>query len=72
MYLFRSAELYESLDKITNDNAQGEYYLPDCLSVIRAAGGRVDAVVAEDETEIMGVNSPEQLALAEQVMKQRQ
>lgn len=71
MYLFNSAQLYASLSEITNDNAQGEYYLPDCLSVIRAKGGKVDAVVCEDQTEIMGVNSPDQLAEAEEIMKAR-
>ena len=44
MYLFRSAALYDSLDKLKNDNVQGEYYLPDTLSIIREEGGRIDAV----------------------------
>lgn len=71
MYLFRSQDLYESLGQLTNDNAQGEYYLPDCLEIIRKTGGHVDAVVCEDETEIMGVNTLEQLAQAEAIMKSR-
>lgn len=71
MYLFDSAALYDSLEKITNDNAQGEYYLPDCLGIIRSEGGHVDAVITPDETEIMGVNSRVQLAEATRIMQQR-
>lgn len=71
MYLFDSKSLYESLSKLTNDNAQGEYYLPDTLAIIRGEGGQVDAVITEDETEIMGVNSRVQLADATRIMQQR-
>lgn len=71
MYLFESKALYDSLSKLTNDNAQGEYYLPDTLAIIRGEGGQVDAVITEDETEIMGVNSRAQLADATRIMQQR-
>lgn len=71
MYVFDSAELYEALDLITNDNAQGEYYLPDTLTIIKDKGLRVDAMVVDDPTEIEGVNSRVQLAHAEEVMKLR-
>lgn len=71
MYVFNSAELYDALDKITNDNAQGEYYLPDTLMIIKDKGLSVDAMVVEDATEIEGVNSRVQLAHAEKVMKKR-
>lgn len=71
MYLFEAKELYNSLSRLTNDNAQGEYYLPDTLSIIRGEGGQVDAVITEDETEIMGVNSRVQLNDATRIMQQR-
>lgn len=71
MYVFNSAELYDALDKITNNNAQGEYYLPDTLMIIKDKGLSVDAMVVEDATEIEGVNSRVQLAHAESVMKRR-
>lgn len=71
MYVFNSAELYDALDKITNDNVQGEYYLPDTLMIIKDKGLSVDAMSVEDATEIEGVNSRVQLAHAEAVMKRR-
>ncbi len=71
MYLFESGALYDSLGKLNNDNVQGEYYLPDTLEIICSGGGRVDAVIAEDETEIMGVNTKEQLAEVTEIIKSR-
>lgn len=72
MYLFNSKCLYESLDLLKNDNAQGEYYLPDTLPIIRSMGNNiVDAMVIEDATEIMGVNSRVQLAEASKIMRER-
>lgn len=71
MYVFDSDKLYEALDLITNDNAQGEYYLPDTLMIIRDKGYKVDAMPADDAAEIEGVNSRVQLAHAEEVMKLR-
>lgn len=71
MYVFDSARLYEALDLLKNDNAQGEYYLPDTLMIIKDKGLKVDAMVAEDATEIEGVNSRVQLAGAEEIMKLR-
>ena len=47
----------ESLGKLNNNNAQGEYYLTDCLELILKAGGKVEAVVAKDADEFFGVNS---------------
>lgn len=71
MYVFDSKNLYEALDLLKNDNAQGEYYLPDTLMIIKDKGLKVDAMIAEDATEIEGVNSRVQLAAAEKIMKLR-
>lgn len=71
MYVFESASLYQALDLLKNDNAQGEYYLPDTLMIIKAQGLKVDAMVVDDATEIEGVNSRVQLAAAEKIMKLR-
>ncbi len=71
MYIFNSEALYTSLDMITNDNAQGEYYLPDTIALIKKIGLRVEAMPVSDTNEILGVNTQEQLAVAEQIMKER-
>lgn len=71
MYIFRCDALSEALFRISNHNAQGEYYLPDTIEIIRNMGLPVDAVPLEDADEIKGVNTPEQLAEAENIMRQR-
>lgn len=62
--------LFELLAKVTNDNANGEYYLPDVVSLARAAG-RDCAVVRCAEAETMGVNSRADLARAEAAFQAR-
>lgn len=71
MYCFNSKELLEALDKLTNNNAQGEYYLTDTLSIMKGKGLKVGAFVARDAAEIAGVNDRVQLAEAEKMMRRR-
>ena len=71
MYIFDSKKLYEALFEINNNNAQGEYYLPDTLEIILKKGGVVDAVAVKDPSEINGVNTPVQLEAAEKIMCER-
>lgn len=72
MYLFDSAILSRALAKLTNDNAQGEYYLTDTIEIVKSEGlGEVATVTVQDVDEIKGVNSPEQLQEAEEILKKR-
>lgn len=48
MYIFDTKELKEALDKLTPNNAQGEYYLPDTLTIIKNKGLKVDAFALDD------------------------
>jgi bifunctional UDP-N-acetylglucosamine pyrophosphorylase / glucosamine-1-phosphate N-acetyltransferase len=65
IYAFDSGPLSDALDRIAADNAQGEYYLPDVLAPIRAAGGSVLPFVSEDPNVILGINSRADLAVVE-------
>lgn len=72
MYLFDSDILSQTLDMIDNNNAQGEYYLTDTIEIVKNKNlGRVATVVVKDANEIKGVNSPEQLKEAEDILMQR-
>lgn len=72
MYLFDSGILSRTLDMIDNNNAQGEYYLTDTIEIVKNKNlGRVATVVVKDANEIKGVNSPEQLKEAEDILMQR-
>lgn len=71
MYIFDTKELKEALDKITPNNAQGEYYLPDTLTIIKNKGLKVDAFALDDPEDITGVNDQEQLAAAAEIIRRR-
>lgn len=71
IYVFRGADLKQALGRLNNDNAQGEYYLPDCLEILLSDGKNVGAYIAEDEKEFFGVNSRVQLAEATKIMQAR-
>lgn len=60
-----TAALKRWLSRLTNDNAQGEYYLTDVVAMAVADGVPVVHAAARDETEVLGVNSPAQLAQLE-------
>jgi bifunctional UDP-N-acetylglucosamine pyrophosphorylase/glucosamine-1-phosphate N-acetyltransferase len=71
VYCFRRNLLAPALRRITPANAQGEYYLTDAVEVLRSAGHRVLAHVADDPAEALGVNDRAQLAAAEAVLRER-
>jgi bifunctional UDP-N-acetylglucosamine pyrophosphorylase/glucosamine-1-phosphate N-acetyltransferase len=68
IYVFNGAQLWPALDRITNDNSQGEYYLPDVLPLL---GGHIEAMLLADPEEALGVNDRSQLATAEAVLHVR-
>ncbi|NKF08046.1 bifunctional UDP-N-acetylglucosamine diphosphorylase/glucosamine-1-phosphate N-acetyltransferase GlmU [Clostridium gasigenes] len=70
MYCFDIEELLECLNKITNNNEQGEYYLTDVIGILKNNGKKVGAVVTDYE-ETIGVNSRVQLAEAEEILRNR-
>ena len=61
----RSTQLREWLPQITNNNAQGEYYLTDLVAIARAEGVEVISVNPESATEVEGVNNRIQLSQLE-------
>ena len=71
MYIFQCDALLSALSQVKNDNAQGEYYLPDTIGIIKAMRLPVDAVPMDDADQIRGVNTLEQLVEAEEIMKNR-
>ncbi len=71
MYMFKAEALSKALGQLTNHNAQGEYYLPDTLSIIQKEGELVDAMAIENVTEILGVNNKVQLFEATTIMRNR-
>lgn len=71
IYCFEINALFSSLKKVTNDNAQGEYYLPDVLEILQKQGEKIWAVAADDYESTLGINSRLQLAGAEKILRRR-
>ncbi|HEY0160983.1 MAG TPA: bifunctional UDP-N-acetylglucosamine diphosphorylase/glucosamine-1-phosphate N-acetyltransferase GlmU [Thermoanaerobaculia bacterium] len=71
IYVFNGEHLFDNLRNLSPENAQKEYYLTDLLAVIRDAGHRVGAVIADDPVEALGVNSRGELAQVEQEIQRR-
>jgi bifunctional UDP-N-acetylglucosamine pyrophosphorylase/glucosamine-1-phosphate N-acetyltransferase len=70
-YAFAADALGDALPELTNDNAQGEYYLPEVLPLIRARGLRVAAYRAPDPGVNLGVNDRADLARVSQEARRR-
>jgi UDP-N-acetylglucosamine diphosphorylase/glucosamine-1-phosphate N-acetyltransferase len=60
-FCFDNRTLFDTLKKVGNANAQGEYYLTDTIKIMHANGLRVSVVAAENPDEVEGVNSIQQL-----------
>jgi len=71
IYCFEKTFLLGALKSIGNNNAQGEYYLPDTITLARKKKLVVAGLVCEDTEEVMGVNTREDLSRAEKVMRSR-
>jgi bifunctional UDP-N-acetylglucosamine pyrophosphorylase / glucosamine-1-phosphate N-acetyltransferase len=71
IFAFRKDLLGPALRKLSPDNAQGEYYLTDVISLLAKAGYSVGSVVVDDAAETQGVNDRFQLAMAERELRAR-
>jgi len=69
-YIFDKEYLFEGLKRVTCDNAQGEYYLPDALTYILESGYLIKTRLLENPIEGSGVNSREDLARLEDFLSQ--
>lgn len=70
-YCFDNQLLFEAIHSVSNDNVQGEYYLPDVIEIMKTKGEIVSAYVTENFAETLGVNDRVALAEAERTMQKR-
>jgi len=70
-YCFDNKKLFWALSQLKNDNAQGEYYLTDVISILQDSGATVQAYCTDDVNEAIGVNDRAALSEAERYMRQR-
>ena len=69
--VFDSKALFETLPKIGNRNVQKEYYLTEVPELMVKAGMKVETFRIADGNDLRGVNTPEDLAICESLLKER-
>jgi len=70
-YCFRTGDLLAALGRLDNKNANGEYYLTDTFEWLRNRGDTVAVVDAVPPEDILSVNTPEQLAEVDAILRRR-
>ena len=71
IYVFNAPVLFESLTRIRNNNAQGEYYLTDVIGILVSQQQKVGAFKVSNVEEILGINTRQELADVDRVMRRR-
>jgi bifunctional UDP-N-acetylglucosamine pyrophosphorylase / glucosamine-1-phosphate N-acetyltransferase len=71
VYVVSPLFLFSALDKVSNRNRQGEYYLPDIVPIGVKQGERIGTVQVNDPREMTGINTREELAAMEKSLQER-
>jgi bifunctional UDP-N-acetylglucosamine pyrophosphorylase / glucosamine-1-phosphate N-acetyltransferase len=71
IYCFDSRRLFSTLHDITDDNPQGEFLLTDVIELLSQRGERVEAMMLDDQDEVLGVNTRVELAEVGKIMRRR-
>lgn len=70
--VFDAASLFEQLDALAPDSVTGEYYITDIPAMMHAAGQRVEIIDAVPPEDVLSINTLEQLADVDAIIRQRQ
>lgn len=70
IYSFSSAWVWSHLAELKNENASKEYYLTDLIAMAVAEGKEI-ATASADPFDVIGINSPEELARAERIFSRK-
>jgi bifunctional N-acetylglucosamine-1-phosphate-uridyltransferase/glucosamine-1-phosphate-acetyltransferase GlmU-like protein len=70
-FLFDAAALWSVLDAVEAHPVTSERYLTDTIGLLLAAGQRIEAVAIDDWRELVGLNTPEDVAWAEDIIASR-
>lgn len=71
-YCFRTAELFECLRDVKRNEGSGEYYITDVPSLMLERGRRVEVIDAVPAEDVLSINTPEQLAEVDAVLRARE
>lgn len=70
-FIFDNKTLFKALDKVTNDNAQNEYYLPDAVNILFSEHKLIDAYETMEFEETLGINDRVALSQAEALLREQ-
>ncbi|MCX6808194.1 MAG: hypothetical protein NTW50_00815, partial [Candidatus Berkelbacteria bacterium] len=70
-YIFEAAWFWDNIDKLEANNIQKELYLTDMIKTAHDQRKRIVAMPVSEESEAKGINTLEQLAQAEEILKER-
>jgi UDP-N-acetylglucosamine diphosphorylase/glucosamine-1-phosphate N-acetyltransferase len=65
IYSFENQKIVEALGQLKPNNKQGEYYLTDVIEIFKRQGLKIAAQAVDDSREVLGINTPEELAECE-------
>ena len=68
VYVFDNQKMLSVLGELKNNNNQGEYYLTDVPKLMMGKGWKIGTASTSDPYELLGVNTPEELALCEDIL----
>jgi bifunctional UDP-N-acetylglucosamine pyrophosphorylase/glucosamine-1-phosphate N-acetyltransferase len=71
VYMFKAPDLLKVLKELKPNNAKGEYYLTDTIQGILRTGGKVEALMVPDRSEVLGINDRAQLSQAHRTLNLR-
>ncbi|MCD4699193.1 MAG: NTP transferase domain-containing protein [Phycisphaerae bacterium] len=71
MYLLRAQRLYDAIDALADNNAQGEMYITDTVGHISETGGKITLMQVKNAEDLMAYNTPEELLAVEEVLVRR-
>ena len=71
IYCFDTRRLYAALHRVRPSAVKGELYLPEVLSILGRAGGRIATDLADDPREVLGINTRAELAEAYGILRRR-
>jgi bifunctional UDP-N-acetylglucosamine pyrophosphorylase/glucosamine-1-phosphate N-acetyltransferase len=71
LYCFNSAVFWQRIDELKPNSAANEYYLTDMVEIITRHGYFIAPLFVEDETELLGINTKVELAVADKILRER-
>jgi len=70
-YIFNAGWFWDNIEKLGNDNVQREFYLTDMIAIASEQGNKIVAMPVSEESEALGINNPDQLKQAEEILNKR-